>query len=451
LNKNDTINAYIEKTGYDGEGIAKIDGYTVFVRGAAEGDYADIKILKVNKNFAYGKIEKITSPSPHRREALCPSFGKCGGCSMMHVNYEKQLEVKTNTVINNLRKIAHLNEGEYIFEGIIGCSEEYNYRNKAQYPLSAENGKAVLGFYAAASHRVIPCDSCKIQNELINKTANAIVDYINENNISIYDEKSGKGIVRHIYIRTSQNGDIMSVIVTNSKKEIPLKSKLIEKLTSIGGMKSIIQNINLRSDNVVMGSENITLWGDERITLSLGALKFLVSPNSFFQVNSIQTEKLYAKALEYADLSGDETVFDLYCGVGSISLYMAKHAKEVYGVEIIEAAIENAKSNALMNNADNAYFYAGDCTKIVGELINSGKKADVVVVDPPRKGCDINLLHLINKISPNKLVYVSCNSATLARDISYLSEFGYKFKKATAVDMFPQTSHVECCALLTKE
>ncbi len=451
MKKNDILNLYIESTGFEGEGIARADGCPIFVRNAAEGDYADVRIVKVNKNFAFGRLEKITVPSPFRRLPVCESFGKCGGCNMMHINYEKQLDVKKSIVTNNLRKIAHLEENDYVFDGIIGCENEFNYRNKAQFPVAYINGKAVFGFYAPGSHRVVPCERCNIQNELINKTADAVLQYINENKISVYDEKTGSGIIRHLYVRVSKSQQIMAVIVTNYEKEIPFKDKLIEKLSAVGQVKSIIQNINLRSDNIILGNKNITLFGDDKLTVELGDLKFNVSPNSFFQVNIAQTEKLYAKALEYANLNGNENVFDLYCGVGSISLYLAEKAKAVYGVEIVEDAVENAKENARANNILNAHFFAGDCTEVVNRLISEGKTADVVVVDPPRKGCDAKLLSLINNISPQKLVYVSCNSSTLARDILYLAEYGYKLKRLTAVDMFPQTAHVECCALLIKK
>lgn len=419
------------------------------MRYAAEGDRAKIRILKANKNYAFGKVEDIITPSDNRREPVCASFGRCGGCTMMHINYDKQLNVKAHTVINNLRKVAHLNEDDYLFEGIIG-GDEYNYRNKAQFPLTVDNGKAVYGFYAPGSHRVVKCSDCKIQNEKINRVADAVLEYINENNISVYDEKTGKGIMRHIYVRASQQGRLMAVVVANSKKEIPFKEKLIEKLTSVDGVTGIIQNINTRPDNIIMGYENILLWGQESLELILGDLRFNVSPNSFFQVNAKQAEKLYDKALEYASLTGKENVFDLYCGVGSISLYLAKSAAKVYGVEIVEDAVKNAKANAKLNSIENAEFYAGDCTAIVNNLIEKGIKADVVVVDPPRKGCDAALLKLINDISPKRLVYVSCNSATLARDIEEMKKYGYKLIKVAAVDMFPQSAHVECCALLCR-
>lgn len=449
MQKNDVFEVIIESTGFEGEGIARIDGIPVFVRYAAEGDKARIRILKVNKNYAFGKVEEVLEPSPYRRTPACSVFGKCGGCTMMHIDYDKQLKVKEQTVTNNLRKIAHLNTDDYIFDGIIG-GNEYNYRNKAQFPLTVEDGKVVCGFYAPNSHRVVKCDNCNIQDERINKVADAVLQYINENNISVYDEKTGKGLVRHIYVRTSRSGGVMAVIVANSKKELPAKDKLIEKLSAVDGVESIVQNINTRADNVVMGYENITLWGKDKIELNLSNLKFNVSPNSFFQVNINQTEKLYAEALEYANLTGEETVFDLYCGVGSISLYMAKKALKVYGVEIVEDAVVNAKENAKLNGITNAEFYAGDCTEVVEKLMADGINADVVVVDPPRKGCDAKLLELISTISPKRLVYVSCNSSTLARDVDELKKYGYHLDRVTAIDMFPQTTHVECVVRLCR-
>ena len=369
---------------------------------------------------------------------------------MMHICYEKQLSVKKQTVVNNLRKIAHLNDNDYVFDGIIGA-DEYNYRNKAQFPLSVENGKAVYGFYAPGSHRVVKCDNCKIQNPKINQVADAVLKYVNENNISVYDERTQKGFLRHIYVRCAKNGDFILVLVTSTSKGFQSIDSLITKLSELGGMIGIVQNVNKRHDNVIMGDKNIVLYGESQINMTIGNLKFLVSPNSFFQVNTDQTEKLYGRALKYADLNGKETVFDLYCGVGSISLFLAQSAKKVYGVEIVEDAILNARKNAEINGIDNAEFFAGDCTEVVDGLIEKGVKADTVVVDPPRKGCDGELLNLINKISPEKIVYVSCNSSTLARDISLLSDFGYKLERVTAVDMFPQTAHVECCVLLCRE
>lgn len=420
------------------------------MRYAAEGDKARIKIVKVNKSYAFGIVESILSPSENRRVPLCSSYGKCGGCTMMHIHYEKQLSVKKQTVVNNLRKIAHLNDNDYVFDEIIGA-DEYNYRNKAQFPLSVENGKAVYGFYAPGSHRVVNCDNCKIQNPKINRVADAVLQYVNENNISIYDERTQKGFLRHIYVRSAKKGEFILVLVTSTSKELPNIDSLIKTLTELGGMVGIVENVNKRADNVIMGDKNIILYGKSQINMSIGNLNFLVSPNSFFQVNTDQTEKLYGRALKYAGLSGGETVFDLYCGVGSISLFLAQSAKKVYGVEIVEEAILNARKNAEINDIHNAEFFAGDCTEVVDDLIEKGVKADVVVVDPPRKGCDGELLNLINKISPGKIVYVSCNSSTLARDISLLSDFGYKLKRVTAVDMFPQTAHVECCVLLCRE
>ena len=450
LKKNDVIEVTIDATGYEGEGIAHVDGIPVFVRYAAEGDRLMIRIVKTNKKFAFGIVDKILEPSEDRVNPACASFGKCGGCAMMHVTYEKQLQVKKNTVLNNLRKIAHLGADDYIFDELIG-SEQYNYRNKAQFPLSVENGKAFYGFYAPGSHRVVKCGECSIQNKKINDVVKATLEYINENSVSVYDEKAKTGFLRHVFVRTSENGDFVLTLVTNGEKELPQKEKLVEKLKALGGLKGVVQNINTRSDNIIMGDKNVLIFGNEKLTMNLSDLKFNVSPNSFFQVNINQTEKLYKKALDYAGLTGNETVFDLYCGVGSISLFLAQSAKMVYGVEIVEDAVENAKANAELNKIENAKFFCGDCPKIVKELVANGVGADVVIVDPPRKGCDDSLLDLIKTISPKKVVYVSCNSATLARDVDILSQYGYKLKKLSAVDMFPQTAHVECVALLVNE
>jgi 23S rRNA (uracil1939-C5)-methyltransferase len=311
-------------------------------------------------------------------------------------------------------------------------------------------GKAVCGFYKNKTHEIVPVKNCHIQNDAINTAVSVVLEFINEYKVPVYDEKTHKGIVRHIYVRSTTNDELMVVLVCNSKQAIKnsdiLKDKLLQKVK----LKSLVQNINTVKSNVVLGYENITLWGESSVITEVGGIKFNVSPNSFFQVNYEQMKKLYNKAKEYAGLDKTQTVFDLYCGVGSISLFMADACKKVVGVEIVPPAIENAKLNAKINNTDNAEFFCGDCGEVVEKLINNGYRADVVIVDPPRKGCDEKTLALINTISPQKLVYVSCNSATLARDVAILKDYGYVLKKACAVDLFPNSTHVECCALLCR-
>ena len=436
----------------NGEGIGKAeDGYPLFVSGAVTGDTVEAVVTKTNKTYGFAKIRKITEPSQHRAKPACRYFEKCGGCSVMHMDYELQLETKKNLVVNNLAKIGQYPEGSYTFEGIIGAESPFNYRNKAQFPVGIEKGKAVCGFYQKSSHTIVPCENCMIQDESINTAVSIVMEFIRKHKLRIYNEKNHTGIIRHIYVRHGggEENPLMVVIVANSAAPLPHSHELAEMLLEKVNLKSLVQNINTAKSNTVLGYENITLWGEDAIGASLGDIEFVISPNSFFQVNYAQMEKLYSKAKEYAQLDGSQTVFDLYCGVGSISLFMADKARKVVGVEIVDAAIENAKINAKTNNIQNAEFHCGDCPKVVDKLIKDGYSPDVVVVDPPRKGCDEEMLSLINTMHPEKLVYVSCNSSTLARDVKILKDYGYALEKCCAVDMFPHSMHVESVAQLT--
>lgn len=447
--KNQILKVNITDVASSGDGIAKPEGYPLFIKGGVTGDFAEVTITKTNKSYGFAKINKIITPSQQRTNPLCPVFDRCGGCDFMHIDYSYQKEVKSNIVKNNLQRLG--GASDFLYEEIIGADGIYNYRNKAQFPIGIHKGKIVCGFYSKNSHDIVPCESCLIQKESINKAVNAFLEYANKEKISVYNEKTHKGILRHIYVRCGNKTDeMLVVIVTNSKRPLPNEDALREKLFSIYGVKGIIQNINTKKTNLVLGDKNRVISGDEYITSYISDLRFKISPESFFQINGEQTEKLYSLALEYADLKGNETVFDLYCGAGTISLFLARKAKKVIGVEIVEKAIENAKQNAVMNNIDNAFFYSGDSKIITDKLLKDGEKADVVVVDPPRKGCSEELLGLINDISPQKIVYVSCNSATLARDIKILSQYGYSLKKARAVDLFPMSPHTECVALITR-
>ncbi len=434
-----------------GDGVVRIDGtYPVFVAGAVVGDEIDFKLTKINKTYGFGKIERIVVPSPFRCEPECKSFKGCGGCTLMHADYECQKEFKSKLVLGNIVRISGTEPESFEYEGIIGADSAFYYRNKAQFPVGKKGKSVVCGFYAPKSHDIIPCEECKIQNKVINSAVKTAMDVIRKNKITAYDEKTHKGIIRHIYARYGEeNGELMVCIVTNSKRKLSCADELVKALEPLG-LKSLVQNVNTSKTNVILGEENIVLCGNDSINIKIDDLTFKVNPHSFFQVNTAQMKKLYSKTLEYAGISSDDTVFDLYCGVGSISLYLAKKAKKVIGVEIVPQAIENAKENAVLSGIGNAEFYCGDCTEVVHRLIENGEKADVVVVDPPRKGCDENLLNLIEQISPRKVVYVSCNSSTLARDIEILKEKGYNLKKACAVDMFPNTCHVETVVLLSK-
>ncbi len=449
IQKNQTLEVEITNVTSSGDGIAKVESYPLFIKGGVTGDLLSVTVTKTNKTYGFARIDKILTASPNRIIPECTASKNCGGCDFMHISYEHQKEIKSNTVKNNLQRLGNAKDFEY--EEIISADKTYNYRNKAQFPIGKHNEQIVCGFFSKRTHDIVPCDSCLIQSEKINKAVQLFLKYANENKVSVYDEKNHKGILRHIYVRLGNKTDeMLVVIVTNSLKPLPNEDALVKALTKHKAVKGIIQNINTEKTNLVLGDKNRTIWGQNWIYSKIKDLKFKISPQSFFQVNGEQTEKLYEKALEYADITKDDTVFDLYCGVGSISLFLARSAKKVIGVEIVEKAIENAKENAKINNIANANFYAGDCGKVVDALIKKGETADVVVVDPPRKGCSEDLLSLINKISPNRLVYVSCNSATLARDIKILAEYGYTLKKACAVDLFPMSGHCEAVALLQK-
>ena len=440
--------------GYEGEGIAKIDGYPIFIEGALQGEKVKVKIVKVKKSYAYGKLLEIIEKSEGREEPKCSNYKRCGGCSIQHMNYKKQLDFKWNRVKDCISKIGGISKE--IVNYPIGMNENpYRYRNKVQLPIGKVNGEIVIGFYAPRSHNIINIDSCLIQDEVADNVAKLTKEWINKYNIepaTIDGEFNPSGILRHIMIRKAfKTGEVMVVLVA-TKEKVPFidefKKIIIE---NIEGIKSIVLNVNPKNTNVILGEKCITLYGKDIIQDYIGNFKFNISPLSFFQVNPKQTEILYNKALEYANLTGKETVFDAYCGTGTITLFLSQKAKKVYGVEIIEPAIINAKENAKLNNVENAEFFVGKSEEIIPQLINEGIKAEVIVVDPPRKGCDIKLLDAIGETKPEKIVYVSCDPSTLARDLKILEEKGYKTIKVQPVDMFPQTSHIENVVLLTKK
>lgn len=444
IKKNDDLEVNISDIGYEGEGIAKIDGYTTFVKGGLKGEKVKIKMLKVNKDYGFAKLVEVLEKSEERDEPICNVFGKCGGCSLQHINYEAQLNYKTNTVRNTLKKALGY---DVEVEKTIGMGIPYNYRNKAQYPVVDDK----IGFFAGRTHALIENEKCYIQNETSDKLAKDTFKILKKYNISSYNEKSGKGCLRHIITRIGiHTGELMLILVTN-EKNIKHKEEIVRELTKeYPTLKSIIQNINMQNTNVILGNECITLYGQGYITDILGEYKFKISPLSFYQVNPVQTEILYNIAKEYANLQGTETVFDLYSGIGTISIFIADNAKKVYGVEVVEQAVFDAKENAEINEIRNVEFIQGEAEVIVPEMYKEGKKADVVFVDPPRKGCDEKLLETIKEMKAQKVVYISCNPATLARDLKYLTDNGYEIKKVQPVDMFPQTSHVENVVLLEK-
>lgn len=442
VEKNQDYEVDIVDMGFEGEGITKIDGYTTFVKGAIKGEKAKIKMVKVNKDYGFGKLLEVTTPADCREEPICEIFNRCGGCSLQHMSYDAQLDLKTQMVKNTIRKSLGY---EPIVNNIIGMGIPYNYRNKAQYPVS--NGK--IGFYADRSHDVIENKECYIQNKVIDEIAKYAFELTQKHHVSCYNEKTGIGTLRHIVIRIGINTDqVMITFITNGKEFKNKDSIISELINKYPNVASVIQNINSENTNVIFGNKCVTLYGKDYIIDRLGDYKFKISPLSFYQVNPVQTEVLYNVAKDYAGLTGEEVVFDLYSGIGTISIFVAENAKKVYGVEVVEPAVEDAKENAEMNEIRNVEFLAGEAEKVVPKMYEKGTKADVVFVDPPRKGCDEKLLNTIIDMKAKKVVYISCNPATLARDLKKLTESGYEIKEVQPVDMFPHTSHVENVVLL---
>lgn len=451
--KDDLITIVIEDMGIEGEGIGKHEGFTFFVKDAVIGDKIEAKIMKVKKGYAYAKLVKILIPSSKRIEPRCNYHKQCGGCQIQALDYEAQLMFKENKVRNNLMRIGGFSKEllDNVIEPILGMDQPYNYRNKAQFPVGTDkNGKIVAGFYVGRTHVIIPNTDCVLgvkENKIILED---ILLYMEENKIMPYIETTQQGLVRHILIRKGfKTGEIMVCLIINGDS-LPKEDRLVNALKRINGMTSISININKERTNVIMGSVCRTLWGKDTITDMIGEIHFSISPLSFYQVNPVQTEKLYNIALEYAHLTGAETVWDLYCGIGTISLFMAKRAKQVYGIEIVKQAIEDARKNAEQNRINNARFFVGKAEELFPELYEKeGIYADVICVDPPRKGCDEACLATMVKMVPKRIVYVSCDSATLARDLKYLCANGYQLDRCQPVDFFPNTVHVECVVMLS--
>lgn len=431
----------------EGLGVARIEGFTVFVEGALTAEKAEIKIVKVLKNYAFGKLLRTLKASPYRVDPSCEVVKRCGGCQLQHINYEAQLQYKTRQVKDAIERIGGLKD--ITVHDTIGMENPWHYRNKAQFPVGIA-GDVVIGFYANRSHEIIDTPHCSIQDKINDNIIQTIKEFIKKYDISVYDENTGKGLIRHIVTRKGfRTGEVMVCIVINGDNLLCDKALVEMLVKNVDNLKSVALNINKKKTNVILGDKNIVIYGEEAIYDYIGDFRFKISPFSFFQVNPVQTEILYSKALEYANLKGDETVIDAYCGIGTISLFLSKMAKKVYGVEIIPQAIENAKENARLNGVENVEFIVGESEIVIPGLYRKGIKADVIIVDPPRKGCDVRLLEVIAQMSPERVVYVSCNPATLARDLKYLSEKGYEVKEVQPVDMFPQTVHVEAIVLMT--
>jgi 23S rRNA (uracil1939-C5)-methyltransferase len=437
----------IESVTEDGSGVAKDDGYTVFVKGGVIGDSCKIEITKANKSYGFGRIVELSTPSPHRIQPPCGFFPACGGCTLLHTDYEKALEIKADTVRNALSRIGGFQD--VIVHPCVASSPCFHYRNKSQYPVGGKIGDVKIGFYAPKSHTVVDSDSCLIENETTRLVVSEVRNWMNAFSIPPYNEEDGSGLVRHIYVRC---GDDVMLTLVCTKRNVPYTDELLKSLMNLPvKLSGVVININPKKTNTILGDKDKLIFGNPYITSSIGSLSYKVSYRSFFQVNSFTTPLLYEKALELCNLSGDETVFDLYCGIGTISLFLARKAKKVIGIEIVPDAVRDAKENAALNNIENALFYTGSAEDVCPRLIKNGDKADVVVVDPPRKGCDERLLDSIGKMSPEKIVYVSCNVSTLARDAKFLAEkYGYTLSEAFPFDQFPHSMHVETVALMSR-
>ena len=459
MNKNDIVTVEITDIGVSGEGIGHVDGYTLFIKDAVIGDVVEAKVMKAKKNYGYARLMKVITPSEYRVEPKCAFARRCGGCQIQEMSYDRQLVFKDQKIRGNLERIGGFTKDQIdtVMQPVVGMEHPFGYRNKAQFPFGTDKeGNPITGFYAGRTHDIIANTDCALGVEQNKEILEIILQYMRENKIKSYDEKTGKGLIRHALIRYGfKTKEIMVCLVVNGKK-LPKAERLIEKLIQIEGMTSITISPNTRRDNVIMGDSYEILWGQGYITDYIGNVKYQISPLSFYQVNPVQTEKLYGLALEYADLKGDETVWDLYCGIGTISLFLAQKAKQVYGVEIVPQAIDDAKENAKINAIDNAEFFVGKAEEVLPEYYAEYERehngetahADVIVVDPPRKGCDETLLETIVKMQPEKVVYVSCDSATLARDLKYLCANGYEIRMCRGVDQFPQSVHVETVCLL---
>ena len=445
LEKGTIVETKIIDISHEGKGVAKVDGLTVFIDGGTIGDTVKAEITQMKKNFAFGKTLEIIKPSRYRVESNCKTSEDCGGCQLRELDYEKQLKLKTDKVKNDFERIGKLKN--VLIHDTIGMNKPVRYRNKAQVPV----GENHIGFYKKGSNSIVDTDECVIQSKETEKVIAIIREFMKKYDVSGYSKRTSRGTIRHIVTRISfKTKDMMVIIVTNTHK-LPHKEELIEMIrTQMPNVKSIIQNVNDKKTNLVMGEKNKIIYGHGKIIDYIGELQFKISPNSFFQVNPKQTQLLYEKALKFADLKKDDTVFDIYSGIGSLSLFLSKKAKKVYGVEVVKEAIEDARENAKLNNIKNVEFFEGTAESVLAQFCEEGKFANVVVLDPPRKGCETEVLESIVKLSPDRIVYVSCNPSTLARDLQYLSENGFTVKEAQPVDMFAGSVHVETVVLIEK-
>lgn len=453
IKKNQLVEFEITGITAEGNGVGRTeDGMAVFVPMTAVGDFVRVKIVKVLKKYSFGIIDQIIKPSPDRTEPDCPVFHKCGGCTFRHISYDAELKIKSNLVSDCFKRIGGF---ETDYDEICGCEELDFYRNKAQYPVAMLDGKAVCGFYSRRSHRIIPYTACRLQPEIFREIVDFVVEYINFEKVPAYDEVTHKGLIRHIYLRKGyHSNEIMLCVVGTSKKVVAFLQNLCantDLLTRFSDIKSVVANINPENTNVILGKKNITVHGTDNISDVMCKNKISLSPMSFYQVNTCQAEKLYSIAAEFADLKCGEKILDLYCGAGTIGLSMHDKVKHLTGVEVVEQAIDNAKINAKVNGIKNAEFICGDAGTVAEKMAGKGDKFDVIIVDPPRKGCDGVTIDSILKMSPDKVVMISCNPATAARDCKMICESGeYEVKRVRAVDLFARTGHVECVVLISR-
>lgn len=454
MKKDDLIQVTIEDMNTEGAGIGKMDGFPLFIKDAVIGDTVDAKIMKLKKNYGFARLVRVLSPSPDRVTPLCPQARRCGGCQIQEMSYPAQARFKENKIFSNLQRIGGYEPAvlEAAREPFLAMENPWRYRNKAQFPVGlSKDGRVIAGFYAGRTHSIIESSQCFLGKECNEEILRILLDWMEEFHIPPYREETGKGLVRHILIRCGfSSGQIMVCLVLNGER-LPHAEELVSRLTKLPGMTSICLNVNRQRTNVILGQTVLPLWGQTWIEDSIGEIRYRISPLSFYQVNPVQTRRLYEKALEYAALTGSETVWDLYCGIGTISLFLARNARQVCGVEIVPAAIQDARQNAALNGITNAEFFVGRAEEVLPEQYAKGAaRADVIVVDPPRKGCEESLLDTIARMRPERVVYVSCDSATLARDLKYLRERGYELRKWCGVDQFPMTAHVETVCLLNK-
>lgn len=450
MKKNEIIEVDIIDNGFKGEGIAKFEDYTIFIPGLIKGEVAKVKILKVQKDIAYAKIEEIITKSKYRVEPDCPTYEKCGGCDLRHMSYLQTIRLKKEALLKTLRKELGDELDAIKINKFVDMDYPFYYRNKLQFPVGiCEDGKAIMGVYSERSHRIIPTADCKIQNELAQEIAQSIIEFMNNNNIPAYDEKTLEGIVRHIIIRTAYSTEEIMITLVVNDMAIPKEKELVKFLTQkYRKIKTIVKNLNNQNTNVILGDTTQVIYGDGYIFDYLGEYRFKISPLSFYQVNPIQTEKLYDVAISKAKLTGKENVFDLYCGIGTIGLFASRKASKVYGIEVIPEAIVDAKRNAVINNVKNIEFVAGEVESELPKILKEENiSPDVVFVDPPRKGCAASVIKKLLEVKPSRIIYISCNPATLARDLKLLSE-GYSIKEITPVDQFCYTHHVECVVAL---